>query len=324
MTTTVKQIGPNAVQIEFPAELNSSVEYGGFVPIATPKNVVLSVTHSCQLRVRRHTPGRLKICVMEFNEHSSVRLSAMFVLKNANGGFIGKEVSSDPLEFMPNSYTHYVNRPAGQWDDEETKCRCQVVLCFLPDAIQKPVKKALPEPVECGHPLGSVAKMLEHEKFGDVQFECEGRAFKVCKLFLQAQLDVFDAMFTHDSKEKQRGVIEIKDAKAATVERLVRYLYTGHVEEPKDVAADLLPLAVRYQLLELTAICVNAVYFSLSPANIIERLELVVFYDHLDAFKLRVLTFTKQNYEAVRTLPEWKPFAARNGSLICELMELRL
>ncbi|KAI6234925.1 hypothetical protein M3Y99_00743800 [Aphelenchoides fujianensis] len=316
MTTTVKQIDADAVQIEFPVLLNGEGEYGGdLVSIETPKKLLISPRFCLS---NHNFIGKLKIRIVDFNDNSFVRLKAMWFLKQASGRVFGQDGYYAETQLTPVADSQNLEYPIVI--SNHTQYTCQVRLRFLPETAQVP----LPKPVECGHLLGSLTKMLDDEKFGDVQFECEGRAFKVSKLFLQAQSDVFDAMFTHDSQEKQTGVIEIKDAKAATVERLVRYLYTGRVEEPKEVAADLLPLAVKYELHELTAMCVNAMDSSLSLANIIERLELVALYDHLDEFKLRVLTFTKQNYEAVRKLPEWKPFAALNGSLICELMELRL
>jgi len=76
-------------------------------------------------------------------------------------------------------------------------------------------------------------------------------------------------MFQHDTIETRSKTIKIEDMTASTVEQILKYLYTGHVNLPEDIndQVELLEAADRYQLDALKSKCFNRLCRQISSEN---------------------------------------------------------
>ena len=83
-------------------------------------------------------------------------------------------------------------------------------------------------------------------------------------------------MFETDMREKRESVVEITDAAMVDVHQLVVYMYTGRIEEDYKRYRELLKLADKYGVLELSNVCGNKLAKTLTREN---ALELGIFGD---------------------------------------------
>ena len=77
-------------------------------------------------------------------------------------------------------------------------------------------------------------------------------------------------------KEKDEGVIQLKEINKAVMEEELEFLYTGHVD--KQNSYDLIVVADYFLLSRLKVLCVNAIVQSLSVRNCIVAYYLAVQY----------------------------------------------
>jgi len=98
---------------------------------------------------------------------------------------------------------------------------------------------------------------LADPEYSDVTLVCklEGSKLKCHKLILAAQSPVFDKMFKNFSKEANTGVVEIEDLSAATINALVKYIYTEELSIDEKNYKDLVYAADKYQISGMLAKC---------------------------------------------------------------------
>ncbi|KAI6238370.1 Speckle-type POZ protein-like isoform X2 [Aphelenchoides fujianensis] len=137
----------------------------------------------------------------------------------------------------------------------------------------------------------AIAATFDDEKYADLEVSCKERTFKVSKAVVLPQSPVFDAMFSHETAEKRTSSITIKDARPVDVERMLRFMYAGEVDDLPAAAFDLLPLADRYHVAELTDQCVEAIVAGLTAENAVAAFRLAATHDHLHDFLPRVSAF---------------------------------
>ena len=95
----------------------------------------------------------------------------------------------------------------------------------------------------------------------------QGQCVPVHRLVLTTQSPVFRAMFRADMAEKATGQIEIADYSADAVREMKRFMYTGKVENLRDIGAEMLELAFAYELPLLRALCESALPGLLCESN---------------------------------------------------------
>ena len=75
------------------------------------------------------------------------------------------------------------------------------------------------------------ANMLLNSKFYDCTIVTEDREFHCHKVILSGRSSVFDAMFTHDMRERDEKRIYITDFDPDTINDMIKYIYSGKVDE---------------------------------------------------------------------------------------------
>ncbi|XP_065203295.1 speckle-type POZ protein-like [Planococcus citri] len=102
-------------------------------------------------------------------------------------------------------------------------------------------------------------KLFNDDDFSDVIIDVGGKKYPAHKAILAARCPVFKAMFKNDSsKNEQNCVIEIKDIDENIFQEVLRYIYTGKVENLSDIALELMIVAQKYDLGPLKKACLNA------------------------------------------------------------------
>jgi speckle-type POZ protein len=95
------------------------------------------------------------------------------------------------------------------------------------------------------------AKTFNVDKFSDYKVCVKDTIFQVNSVFLAIHSNVFRAYFNHNTRETQTKTIQIDDVDANLVEAMLKYCYSGKVENLAEIAQDLYVLADRYQMEEL-------------------------------------------------------------------------
>lgn len=73
----------------------------------------------------------------------------------------------------------------------------------------------------------------------------------VPRRLLELWSTAFEAMFSHDSKEKRTGIIEMKDFDSQTLAAFVQFLETGEIKDGKETALGLILLSDKYDIQQM-------------------------------------------------------------------------
>lgn len=109
-------------------------------------------------------------------------------------------------------------------------------------------------------------QMWDAMEFTDAELVGNGRAVAAHRAVLCKASPVFAAAFRGGMKEATASRVDIPDAAPEIIEAMLRFIYVG-VLNPED-APDVLPLAHRYQLDDLTAECCLQMLQSLNTSNV--------------------------------------------------------
>jgi speckle-type POZ protein len=96
----------------------------------------------------------------------------------------------------------------------------------------------------------------------------------VHSVILAGQSPVFHAMFNSKMKESQTKTIKISDIDATVLLEMLRYVYTGRVENLEANTSSLIMAAEKYDMKDLKNLCTSSLIKSLSTANIFDTVNL--------------------------------------------------
>jgi len=124
-----------------------------------------------------------------------------------------------------------------------------------------------------------LGEMWQDCAFSDCTVYCGDNSLRCHRVVLSTASPVWRAALDSKFREGCDAAIHIDDAEPSVVKSLVRYAYTSCVEEA-DVAA-LMPLAHRYDMPGLVALCGNALLDNLAVENVAQTVYLINrFKDH--------------------------------------------
>ena len=145
--------------------------------------------------------------------------------------------------------------------------------------------------------------------FSDLKLICGSEKVELpChRAFLSARSPVFLAMFQHDTAEAQKKEIEMPDVEPEVAERMLKYIYSGHIKsiEP-GTEEELLAAADKYRLLELKEHCEVALCERMLKETDVETtLEMLVFADKNSVAKLKdfCVDYLVENVQKVFRIP---------------------
>jgi speckle-type POZ protein len=116
------------------------------------------------------------------------------------------------------------------------------------------------------------AKLFETKDFIDISIICSDKEFMAHRFVLAERSSVFKAMLTADMTEKKLSRIVIEDIDDATMQELLRFIYTKEVQNLETLAPKLLYAAEKYDLQELKSICASHLIEEVSEESVFENL----------------------------------------------------
>ncbi|KAI6220381.1 Speckle-type POZ protein-like isoform X2 [Aphelenchoides fujianensis] len=157
--------------------------------------------------------------------------------------------------------------------------------------------------------------------YTDVRIFVGDRVFHVYKAFLFLHSDVFRAMFKHKWKEQETNAVPIKDFEPEIVEAMLRFMYTGRVENLEQNARQLFLAADKYDVKLLRDLTVDHLCAKVALENVVEMLEFALEHPALEKLREWALDFAARHYPQLHDREEWKKFAVEDPPLVLRLME---
>ncbi|GFS95462.1 speckle-type POZ protein [Trichonephila clavipes] len=155
----------------------------------------------------------------------------------------------------------------------------------------------------------------------DANLKTKTGSFLAHKSILSAHSRVFEAMFTHDVRQKNSEYVYIEDLNDDTVQRLLQYMYTTTLMDLHwDSACNLYAASVKYEILSLKSECSSFFKNNLSHDNACDILILADRHQDED-LKSTVQDYIL-NHRDIFITNEWKLFMIMNAPLAAELLYL--
>ncbi|XP_008204055.1 speckle-type POZ protein B-like [Nasonia vitripennis] len=126
---------------------------------------------------------------------------------------------------------------------------------------------------------------FESERLSDATVVAWNKVFPVHKVMLSARSSVFSEMFSAIAQPSINAKIEIKDMSDDVIKEILRFIYTGKVNNLHRVADDLLAAASKYKIDELKTISEHSLPKTITTQNVVKRLLLA--HNHNAALEKR-------------------------------------
>lgn len=116
------------------------------------------------------------------------------------------------------------------------------------------------------HCLSVLGRMQEDRDFADCQVVCGEQRFECHRVVLAAASPVWRAALRGGYRESREATLRVEGAEAPAVEALLRFVYRGDLDA--SLAAEVLPLAHRYDMPGLVGACAWALQRGLARDNV--------------------------------------------------------
>lgn len=142
-------------------------------------------------------------------------------------------------------------------------------------------------------------EQFESEEFCDFTLIAScGKKLRAHKFILASQSPVFLKMLRSNMKEKEDNEVNITDIDADVLKEMLRYIYTGTIENIEKISEELSMVAEKYQLDDLKDFLENYFFEKISVNNAVEILSLCMRYNMTD-LKDYVCRFVKANAKTI-------------------------
>lgn len=168
-----------------------------------------------------------------------------------------------------------------------------------------------------------LGQLLQSDEFSDVTLVSQGVEFPVHRNILAARSLVFKAMFTHDMREKTENKVVISGFGPDVLREMLRFVYSGKVENPKKILCELLAAADQYALDGLKDICGIELQKRMKVDNVANML-IIADRHRVDNLKKGALAFISRNAQDVIKTSGFKlistgPFSGLLAEAFCAL-----
>lgn len=165
----------------------------------------------------------------------------------------------------------------------------------------------------------SFEKLLNNNAFSDITLQVSEKEFHVHKVILANRSPVFEAMLNHDMKEKQEGIIQIKDVSFEVFQEVLRFMYTGRVDQIEKIANELLIAADKYDVEGLKAMCEETLCKSLNIDNVLEYLKFSDLYK-ANILQAESIKFIVSHAKEITQKPGFKLEGSIDSNVICQVI----
>jgi len=175
-----------------------------------------------------------------------------------------------------------------------------------------------PHPTLSVGPVPMGVALYDSMDHSDVTLVTEGAEFRAHKAVLSARSGTFKSMFQHDCIENATNKVDLKHHESDLVQEMLRYMYTNKVENLKNLAVDLLPIADMYELEHLKEMCVAAVHSNIAVESVVAVYRLAALHS-VESIKTRAADFIKKNYQAVAQTADWLQLKKESPLLVADI-----
>ena len=133
-------------------------------------------------------------------------------------------------------------------------------------------KRRMPQSLPIRKKDDDLEKLLESERFADLDIVCKDKVFRVHKAILVARSPVFAAMFEHEMIEQTENRVDMEEIDSEIGQELLRFIYSGKVNNLEERTRELLAGANMYALQELKAMCEEVLIEEITHDNVGEML----------------------------------------------------
>nr|XP_039255366.1 kelch-like protein 40a [Styela clava] len=137
--------------------------------------------------------------------------------------------------------------------------------------------------------------LRKNETACDFMIKVGEELFPVHRNVLIAASDYFRAMLSHDTKERQEGVVDMKEVEPDAVKLCIEFMYTGATTVTMEVVENVLPAAGIMQLNALSENCVEVLEENVKAENCISVLKLARTHSFTD-LEENALELFRENY----------------------------
>jgi len=159
------------------------------------------------------------------------------------------------------------------------------------------------------------------DDFSDVQIKCGEVVFYCHRMILARRSTHFRTLLEGGFKESHTRVIEIKDMDVKTLRTVLKYIYSGELDNMESNAMFLMEAAQRFDLADLKDICEKYLatnYMKLE--NVIDTLVMADLHEGKN-LKKAAMELIIANSNAIIKQEGWKQKLQRSKNLLCEIFE---
>lgn len=163
-----------------------------------------------------------------------------------------------------------------------------------------------------------LSNLLATSDMSDVVISVGEKSFKVHRIILAARSPVFGAMFKHDLAENITNTINITDIEPDVIEQVIHYLYSGRCSRIEELAADILPVADKYDLKGLKELCEEFLRSNITAENVVRYLILADMHT-AKVLKVEAIEYISKNSKDVLKSLSWKTVTVSHPSIVPEV-----
>jgi len=163
---------------------------------------------------------------------------------------------------------------------------------------------------------------FQQQEFTDFEIVCEDKNLQCHKVVLAARSPVFRAMLLNNMEESTRARVEPKEFNSQTMSMLLKFLYTGAVEQElldKNAEA-VFKAADYYEVTGLKQICEKSLMRKVTIGNMLEMLVLADMYKAPDLREATKSLIVANSKELLKKR-QWKERLKESGHLVFEILE---
>jgi len=158
--------------------------------------------------------------------------------------------------------------------------------------------------------------MFESGTYADVTFLAQEKKLAAHKSVLASRSDYFKTMFDAGMQESASNLVVVSDVDPSTFEALLRFLYSGAVEEKQfEDLARLVAAADKYGMDELKKICESTMRANLQAKDVIDAL-LIADIHNCSSLLHDAKTLFKPLAKFLKNEDDWNKLAERPGLLL--------
>ncbi|KAI6203886.1 hypothetical protein M3Y94_00608900 [Aphelenchoides besseyi] len=181
----------------------------------------------------------LYLSVQDLVNHSILRVQVDLWIQNENNQL--KKLTSNYI------FSNSANRGWSDYVSQKQLCQLTQTDSLTVCCNIRPILSLNPS-CDCALSYNELEQFFDSEHFSDVKLEIGCKVFKASRIVLSAKSPVFCAMFTRPTRERRTGVVKITKFNASVVQLMLKFIYTGKIENLKEVAPGLLSIADYYDI----------------------------------------------------------------------------